>query len=134
MSPSSVQANWLNVSITQPFHTRLFQIVPYSWNATPYHLPNFLSLIIQIAHAIPSPLHNLPKLVGKGLIASPCTISVSISHLRLPRSLLAASILNFEVDTIPHTQLYCSVTFPCCPRTHFLYTQVVLLSFTDLQR
>jgi hypothetical protein len=74
MSPSSAQANWLNVSITQSFYTSLFQIVPYSWNASSYQLPSYLSSIIQIAHAIPPLLHNLPKLFGKGLIASLCTI------------------------------------------------------------
>lgn len=74
MSLHSVQANWLNISITQSFYTSLFQTVPYSWNALSFCLPSYLSFIIQIAHAIPPPLHSLPELFGKGLIASLCTI------------------------------------------------------------
>lgn len=73
-SPHSIQASWLNISITQSFHTSRFQAAPYSWNALLFCLPSYLSSIIQIAHAIPPPRHSLPELFGKGLIVSLCTI------------------------------------------------------------
>lgn len=96
MSPHSIHANWLNVSITQSFHTSLCQAVPYSWSASSFRLPSYRSSIIQTAHAIPPPPHGLPELLGKGLVAPSTPPGVSISHLRLSHS--SASALNLEMD------------------------------------